>query len=328
MRLDGRGSSDPDSRPGATEDIVSFTWIENPGHPSQTLLGTGVVLEVMLPVGPHTIGLVVNDPHGATDMDETVVAVKDTRPPVLLVTAGPNLLWPPNHRMVPVRVAWQVSDVCDPGASARLMAIVSSEADDAPGESDGRTTLDVDSADSGAPDTEILLRAERSGDGPGRSYEITYAAIDSSGNETSALTLVSVPHDLGQGAEPLAVRMEPDVVPEMAHLYWNAVADAQSYDVISGNVENLKADTERVRLGRVRVPARLFTGTSWREGATGANPESGRAFFYLVQYRDERGASGFGTESAPLPQEPTSCDGGCPGTETQTTTSSGDPRVR
>lgn len=328
VRLDGRGSSDPDSRPGAAEDIVSFTWIENPGQPGQTLLGTGAILEVTLPVGPHTIGLVVTDSHGATDRDEAVVAVQDTRPPVLLVTAGPNLLWPPNHRMVPVRVTWQVSDVCDPGASIRLVAIVSSEADDTPGESDGRTTRDVDSADSGAPDTDILLRAERSGDGSGRNYEITYAANDASGNETSALTLVSVPHDLGQGAEPLAVRMEPDVVPGMAHLYWNAVADAQAYDVISGNVENLKGDAERVSLGRVRVPARLFTGTSWREGATGASPEAGRAFFYLVQYRDERGASGFGTESAPLPQEPAGCDGGCPGTETQTPTSSGESRVR
>lgn len=407
--LDASGSTDPDSRPGTTDDIVSFEWLENPGQPTQTLLGTGVILDVTLPLGPHAIGLRLTDSHGATDTAETVVAVqdttppalncpvaateecagpegaqailvatasdacsatvqitnnrgtgadasgtypvgstpvtftvtdgaensvtcstgvtvRDTRPPVLVVTADPAVLWPPNHRLVPVQVNWQVSDVCDPAVSTLQVAVVSSEPDDAPEEGDGKTTGDVDSAESGAPDAEVLLRAERSGDGPGRTYQITYAATDASGNGTSALTLVRVPHDLGQGPEPLALQVEPDAVPGMVHAYWNAVSGAQGYDVIAGDVGNLKADPVRVNLGAVRVPARLITGTSWREGATGAIPEPGRAFFYLVQYRDDRSASGFGTESAPLPRQPALCDGGCPGDETQPIFSGAEPK--
>jgi len=411
VHLDGSRSSDPDTDPGATNDIVLFEWVENRGLPTEALLGTGAILNVTLPLGPHSIGLMVTDSRGATDTAETIIVVRDTvppalvcpvaateecsgpegaqasliatasdacsatpaitnsrgsganasgsyplgstpvtftatdgagnsstcstgaivrdtTPPILAVTASPSVLWPPNHRQVPVRLTWQVSDMCDPVVSIRQVGVVSSEPDDEPGEDDGRTRGDVDSADSGAPDAEIFLRAERSAGGPGRTYEITYAATDASGNGTSALALVSVPHDMGQGPEPLQVRIEPDVAPGMARLYWNAVSEALSYDVITGSVENLWIDAERVNLGKVRVPVRLFKGTSWQEGAAGPVPERGRAIFYLVQYRDERGGSGFGTVSVPLPREPASCDGGCPGTETQATATGGDPKKR
>ena len=63
----------------------------------------------------------------------------------------------------------------------------------------GRTRGDVASADVGATDTEILLRAERDGNGPGRTYEIIYAGTDASGNATTARAIVSVPHDLDRG---------------------------------------------------------------------------------------------------------------------------------
>ena len=77
----------------------------------------------------------------------------------------------------------------------------------------------------------------------------------------------------------------------------------------------------RITLGAVRVPARLITLPSFVEGAgslpagASATPPAGRALFYLVQYRDGLGGSGYGTESVLLPLEPLSCDGGCPGDE-------------
>ncbi len=104
---------------------------------------------------------------------------------------------------------------------------------------------------------------------------------------------------------------------------------------ISGDVASLKAEGGRISLGAVRVLARLTTQSSWTEsagalgdGTAAAVPDHGKAFFYLIQYRDGRGASGFGTESVPLPREPASCDGGCPGDETQLVTSGDDPRRR
>ena len=79
--------------------------------------------------------------------------------------------------------------------------------------------------------------------------------------------------------------------------------------------------------------ARLITSASFAEVdgslAAGAIPSVGRAFFYLVDYREGRGTSGFGTEAVPLPLEPASCDGGCPGDEDNLVSSGGGaPRRR
>src|SRR3989338_221796 len=128
------------------------------------------------------------------------------------------------------------------------------------------------------------------------------------------------------------MHVEPNGMPGMAHLYWTAVQGAQGYDVIAGDVESLRVDGAMISLGEVRVPARALTGTSWTEGngslpedATPQIPATGRAFFYLVQYRDAHGASGFGTVSVPWPREPVSCIEGCPGAEAQTATAGGEP---
>ena len=324
--LDGSRSSDPDSTAGTHDDIVSFEWLENPGQAGERLLASGVGLTITLPLGAHTIGLRVTDRQGATDSSNMIVTVRDTTPPTLALLANPTILWPPNHRLVPVQVIWQVSDLCDTAATARLVSVHSSEPDDAPGDEDGRTVGDVASADTGSPDTEILLRAERSGEGPGRTYEITYAALDASGNTASALAVVAVPHDQGDGPEPLSIHVEPQATPGTVHVYWNTVGGARAYDLITGAVENLKVDGGRITLGTVKVPGRLLTGTSWA-GADGS-PVAGRAFFYLVQYRDDRGTSGFGTESVPLPREPASCVEGCPGTETQAAGVGGESKRR
>jgi hypothetical protein len=71
-------------------------------------------------------------------------------------------------------------------------------------------------------------------------------------------------------------------------------------------------EQNRLALGPVKVLASGLPGTSWMEGPEAAIPEVGNAFFYLVQYHDAKGASGYGTASAPLPREPASCNGGCP----------------
>jgi hypothetical protein len=327
--LDGTSSSDPDT--ATTGDrIVSYTWTRDDGTGNAEVLGVGPTLMVTLSLGSHSIALEVSDSLGARDTTHADVAVRDTTPPSLTLQVDRETLWPPNHRMVPVQITWQASDLCDPRVTARLVSVSSSEPDDAPGDADGRTAGDVDSLDAGTSDTEILLRAERSGAGSGRTYEITYAAADASGNVASALTLVRVPHDQGERPEPLLIRVESHGVPGVARLYWNTVGGALAYDVIAGDVSNLREDSARITLGPVRVLARLLAATSWTEGvdilpgdAVVAVPAAGRAFFYLVQFRNSDGTSGFGTESVPLPRKPTSCDGGCQGTEGETATGGG-----
>lgn len=333
VTLDAASSTDPDSTPGTNDDILSFEWFRDFGLPTQSLLGTGEVFTVTLPLGAHAIGLRVTDSQGATDTADTVVTVRDTTPPSLALTTDSTVLWPPNHRLVPVRVAWQTSDRCGGMTSARLVTATSSEPDDAPGDGDGRTTGDISGAETGAPDADIELRAERSGIGPGRTYEITYAATDASGNTASASALLRVPHDLGDGPEPVLIHLEPDGTPGLAHLYWNAVTGAQGYDLITGDMANVRVDGGRITLGAVRVPGRNVTQNTWSESAAAptngaALPERGKVLFYLIQYRDTHGPSGFGTESAPLPSEPESCEGGCPGEDPGLVAGGQDPKRR
>jgi hypothetical protein len=50
-------------------------------------------------------------------------------------------------------------------------------------------------ANIGTSDTSFSLRAERSGNGTGRIYTITYTATDKAGNKMVTSVTVKVPHD-------------------------------------------------------------------------------------------------------------------------------------
>jgi hypothetical protein len=143
-------------------------------------------------------------------------------------------------------------------------------------------------------------------------------ASSRSGNTTPAIAVISVPHDQGQGPEPLSLRAEPAGADGSTRLFWNTVNEAQAYDLISGDLASLQMEAGRVSLGAVRVLGRMIQGPSWSETDAAPNPPDGQAFFYLVEYRDARGPTGFGAESVPLPREPSSCDAGTPETKTPT----------
>jgi len=70
--LDGSLSSDPDG------DALTYEWSEN-----GVVLGTGVLLELSLPLGVHNVHLVVTDSHTATSSDDVVVTVVDGDAPVV-----------------------------------------------------------------------------------------------------------------------------------------------------------------------------------------------------------------------------------------------------
>ena len=135
------------------------------------------------------------DPQPANNVAVFQTAVVDTTAPQLTLSASPSVLWPPNHKFVPITIAVTTSDICDQNPSIRLVSVVSNEAADAPGS--GNTSPDVQGAALGTDDRQFSLRAERSGTGNGRIYTITYEARDGSGNTTTSTVTVTVPKSQG-----------------------------------------------------------------------------------------------------------------------------------
>jgi hypothetical protein len=140
----------------------------------------------------------------------TEVEVVDTTPPdFVALSVEPSILWPPNHRLVSIDIHAEVVDACDVAPKLRLVSVSSSEPDDATGLGDGHTADDIQGADVGRDDREVLLRAERDGDGQGRAYTLTYEARDASGNVATRAVAVTVPHDLRGGAARLLPHRPP-----------------------------------------------------------------------------------------------------------------------
>lgn len=105
-------------------------------------------------------------------------------------------LWPPNHRMVSVGVEG-VSDPERDLLDITVTGITQDEPVDAAG--DGNTSPDG----SGVGTSEASVRSERSGQGNGRVYVISFSASDGKGGTCSGQVGVGVPHDQGQGNVPI-----------------------------------------------------------------------------------------------------------------------------
>jgi len=168
------------------------------------------------PVGTTEVTLVVTstDPNTAataTASDTAEVTVTDTTPPMVLATADPSSLWPPNHKLRDVHVDLVSFDACDATPAAQLVSITSNETDDGHGNGNGNgngnghgnphASGDVAGADFGTPDQDFQLLAEREGSGNGRVYTILYRVTDLAGNSADSVTTVTVPHDQGHGSK-------------------------------------------------------------------------------------------------------------------------------
>ncbi len=298
VRLDASSSSDPDSSTGTNDDIVRFEWIEDLGLGSERSLGEGEVLDAVLASELHSITLRVTDHAGLTDTDEVIVVVADTAPPALSVNLSPQVLWPPNHRLIEVDVLAFASDLCG-GTMVTLAAADSSEADDAPGAGDGETSEDIQDASTGTADFHVLLRAERAARGAGRTYTLRYSATDDAGNASSAQAVAIVPHDQGGQTDPLLISAREELAGTL--LDWTPVAGAIQYNVIHGEILKIRRSGQIIDLGPTRC---VESGSIDRTTAgfeDSERPSPGEAFFYLVEY-DHGAPSAYGSESAAQPR--------------------------
>lgn len=145
------------------------------------------------PLGTTTV--TATSPSGAAC--SFTVTVVDTQAPLIAnAVASPLFLWPVNHKMWDINVAYDSSDSCS--AVNSVLSVTCNEPANALG--DGNTS----------PDWEIVnnhlvrLRAERSGTGDGRVYTITITSTDEAGNSSSKAVVVEVKKS--QGDKPEATR--------------------------------------------------------------------------------------------------------------------------
>jgi endo-1,4-beta-xylanase len=119
------------------------------------------------------------------------VTIVDTKPPTISVKLSPAVLWPPDHKLVPITASITVEDKCDPNPTVKLLSITSNEPDNGLG--DGGHGQRHQGGAIGTDDRTFLLRAERSGLGSGRVYTVIYEAKDASGNASTGQATVTVP---------------------------------------------------------------------------------------------------------------------------------------
>ncbi len=138
----------------------------------------------------HLANVILVDAKGADIAVGSLDGSFDGMPPVFeSASASPDVIWPANHKMVPVTVVASVTDAIDPSPITRILSVTSNEAADGTG--DGH--MDADAQITG-PLT-VNLRAERSGNGSGRVYTITLESRDASGNASQRTVTVAVPHN-------------------------------------------------------------------------------------------------------------------------------------
>jgi len=120
-----------------------------------------------------------------TNFSNFATITRCSAPTITALTATPNVLWPPDHKMIPVQVSTSTLGGCGT-VSCKIIAVASN----APVDPDGDWVI--------TGDLTLNLRSDRLGNGTGRIYTITVQCTDSSGNAAIGTVTVTVPHDQGK----------------------------------------------------------------------------------------------------------------------------------
>lgn len=140
------------------------------------------------PKGVTTVHCESTDGAGAKTSCSFTVTVNVCEPPqVAAVTATPSVLWPPNHKMVPVSLEVSTRN-CEP-AQCKIISVVSNE-ESRKGNGKGATEPWLITGDLG-----LELLAERKGNGSGRVYTVTVQCTDAAGHQSTSTVQVPVAHD-------------------------------------------------------------------------------------------------------------------------------------
>jgi large repetitive protein len=141
------------------------------------------------PIGVTPVTCSATDRSGNRGTATFTITVGDTVPPVVKsIAASPGTLWPPNKKMVPVRISGVAVDAGS-GLTAGEFRVI-----DEYGTVQPRGTFVI--SPSGAYAFTVSLQSWREGtDMDGRHYTIEITIRDAAGNRTTARVTVVCPHD-------------------------------------------------------------------------------------------------------------------------------------
>jgi len=103
-----------------------------------------------------------------------------------------------------------------------------------------------------------------------------------------------VPHDLGDVVEPIEIMVNGS---RSLRLDWGAVNGAVNYDVVRGDLANVRIEGGDVNLGPVTCIEQDSPDATTAGREDNTIPPSGTVFFYAVQFHDGIQDSSYGTES-------------------------------
>jgi hypothetical protein len=163
---------------------VTVTWnVSDPDSPIEPPASCETAV-IDADTAGRTLTCAARSLGGTNSVDITVK--RDATAPMLSCEPTPSLLWPPNGKLVPVKVDVRVADQLSGPAGFTLIDIRVSA---------GVLTRNVARFEIGVADDEGLLRAKRAGRERERVYELVYVGRDAAGNEAGCAARVLVPHD-------------------------------------------------------------------------------------------------------------------------------------
>ena len=132
-----------------------------------------------------TVSASTPDPTMANNAAMSAMSIVNTAPVISGLVVDNPVLWPPNHKMVPIVMSYTITPAC--GGTPTVGLVVASNE----GDSSDWTIKDPHHLD---------LRSERLGtQKEGRVYTITVTATDPTGTISHQDVTVTVPHDQGHG---------------------------------------------------------------------------------------------------------------------------------
>lgn len=160
-------------------------WLNN--GPTIVVAGSSATISLS-GQGSTLVNVRAIDNAGNVSAQATRTVNIELAPPVVTCAASPNVLWPPNGKMVPVTVAVSVSDTVSGPNGFKLLSATSNE----PPAGNSIQGFVV-----GTASTSGSLQARRNGSGNGRVYTLTYRGANKAGLTATCQATVTVPHDQG-----------------------------------------------------------------------------------------------------------------------------------